>query len=71
MKDAIAALTGLCSSNIIPVLNMVKNEMIPQLTSLVSNKRAMTMEDIIDLSVWYVTKGVVYKIYYGAEEPHD
>jgi len=62
-KEAIRAVTGLYSSGGIPVLKSVKNDIVTEATGSKFDKRAMTIEDIIDLDVKFASMIIRYKIY--------
>lgn len=64
-REAISIVTGLNSSSGFPKLKVVKNQTITEATSSIFNKRAMTINDIIELGVRFSSMVIRYKTYHS------
>lgn len=67
-KDAISVVTGLCSSSELPGLKYVKNQVVTDTTRSRFDKRAMTINDILEYDVKFASMVIGYKIYHSSQE---
>lgn len=57
-KEVLSNITGLWPTEEILVIKIIKNELVTRLTGVISNKRTLWINNIIDLGVRYTKMGI-------------
>lgn len=65
-KEAISTIIGLNFSGQLPILKSMKNQIVIEATGSNFDKRAMKIEDIIEVDVKFASMIIGYKIYHSS-----